>query len=226
MTDSYIAGIAFATAAAPELSPSGTAIVKNNIIITNETGMKTCGIRRVGTGGTFTSDYNVIYRANTTNGFIGYFNASDATDLAAWKTASSQDANSKSVNVFFTNAATGDLSLTGTSVQNNNLSVPRLASVLKDMNNVDRSDPTYAGALESTLPFIVTSVENPAEQIAKVMRTASGIEANFAGQATVELYTINGMMIDRTNAYGKYTHDLNAGIYIISINGKATKFIK
>jgi hypothetical protein len=227
MTGSFIAGIAFATAATTEAAPSGTMIAKNNIIISNETGMKTWGIRRVGTGGTFTSDHNVIYCANTTNGFIGYFNASDVTDLAAWKTASSQDANSKSVNVFFTNAATGDLSLTGTSVQDNNLSVPRLSAVLKDITgNVDRSDPTYAGAYESTLPFSVTALENTSEQSVQIMRTASGIEANFAGQATVELYTINGMMIDRTNAYGKYTHDLNAGIYIISINGKATKFIK
>jgi len=33
-------------------------------------------------------------------------------------------------------------------------------------------------------------------------------------------------MIEKKTVSGTYSHDLNNGIYIIRINGKATKFIK
>jgi hypothetical protein len=419
MTGSFIAGIAFATAATTEAAPSGTMIAKNNIIISNETGMKTWGIRRVGTGGTFTSDHNVIYRANTTNGFIGYFNASDVTDLAAWKTASSQDANSKSVAVNFVSAT--DLSLTGASIGDYNLAVPRQTTVLTDIAATNRAALTYAGAYEAsdlttvakqftvtvpngtahvyiagdftgkfwdnTTPFELTSTGtanqfsgifpcvdgvqykylcglsdweyqdassvnplteqgnrtynatdvvaywkampkvtfnvtfagttgvpstlfvkggwdswaapitltksgstysgfiggntgdkiysnteykyyttdladpnwevnadntnrsnrwtiyptmndvidlfgspitglNEAGTATRIMRTASGIEVNVDNESAIELYNISGTLIDKTNIKGSYSHDLNNGIYIIRINGKATKFVK
>jgi len=146
---SYIAGIAYTSITEAAASP-GIKNIYNNIIISDETGMKTWGIRRVGTAGTFTSDNNNIYRSNATNGFVGYFNASDASDLAAWKTASSQDANSKSVAVNFANTATGDLSLTGGSISDINLAVPQLATVATDITGASRYVITYAGAYEST----------------------------------------------------------------------------
>jgi len=40
------------------------------------------------------------------------------------------------------------------------------------------------------------------------------------------LYSINGMLIEKTKVSGTYSHDLNNGMYIIRVNGKATKFIK
>jgi hypothetical protein len=221
---SFITGIVFGTAASPELAPTGTMNVKNNIIISNETGMKTIGIRRAGTTGTFTSDYNDIYRANTTNGFCGFYNTSDANDLLTWQTASTMDANSKSVAVNFTSAT--DLSLAGTSIQDANLKVPSLATVLSDIfGTVRNTSFTYAGAHEALLPFIVSSVKD-VEQTARIMRTASGIQVEMDGEAAIELYAVNGMMIDKTKVSGTYSHDLNNGVYIIRINGKATKFIK
>lgn len=70
-----------------------------------------------------------------------------------------------------------------------------------------------------------TGFDQP-EMDVRIMRTQSGITAEFDGSANVELYSINGAMIDKTVAYGSYTRDLNPGAYIIRINGKATKFIR
>jgi len=221
---SFITGIVFGTAATPEASPSGTMNVANNIILSNETGMKTLGIRRAGTTGTFTSDNNVFYRANTTNSFCGNFNSTDASDLLAWQTASSNDANSKYAAVNFASAT--DLSIAGASIQDDHLKVPSLTSVLTDIFGTVRNTlSTYAGAHEALLPFIISSV-GEIQQTARIMRTASGIQVDLDGEAAIELYSINGMLIEKTKVSGTYSHDLNNGMYIIRVNGKATKFIK
>ena len=60
----------------------------------------------------------------------------------------------------------------------------------------------------------------------RIMRTSTGIEVIVDGASTIELYTINGVMIEKTTTNGSYSRDLNKGIYIIRVNGKATKFIK
>jgi len=223
----FIAGIAFATAATTEAAPTGSMNIKNNIIVSNETGMKTWGIRRIGTGGTFKSNNNIIYNSNTTNGCVGFFNTSDARDIAAWQTASSQDADSKSVAVSFADVVAGDLSIAGLSIRDADLKVPGLATILNDIFGTVRNvEFTYAGAHESTLPFLSTYVENRVEQTARIMRTSSGVEISLDGEVMVELYTINGLLIEKTNASGTYSRDLNSGVYIIRINGKATKFVK
>ncbi|MFA6581560.1 MAG: T9SS type A sorting domain-containing protein [Paludibacter sp.] len=224
---SYIGGIVFATAAATEVGPAttgGITTVKNNIIISNETTMKVWAIRRVGTGTNFVSDNNIIYSA-TSNNYTGYFNNADAATLADWRTASGQDLNSKSVAVNFIDAAAGDLRITGTSLQDGNLAVPRLDAVLNDMFGTVRAATTYAGAHEATLPFMYTTVNN-IEQTARIMRTSTGVQVNIDGEAAIELYTINGMLIEKKNVNGTYSKDLNNGMYIIRINGKSTKFIK
>jgi len=222
---SFITGIVFGTAVTPELAPSGTMNVQNNIILSNETGMKTIGIRRAGTTGTFSSDHNVIYRANTTAGFCGFFNTSDASDLLAWQTASSNDANSKSVAVSFASAT--DLSLVGNSIQNDNLKVPGLTTVLTDIfGTVRNTTYTYAGAHEAALPFVTTDIKNNIEQAARIMHTSTGIQVELEGEALIELYSVNGIMIEKKSVSRTYSHELNNGIYIIRINGKATKFIK
>jgi hypothetical protein len=229
MTDvsgSFISAIAFATAATAEAAPAGTMNIKNNIIVSNESTMKVWGIRRVGTNGTFTSDNNVIYAA-TANNLIGYYNATDAIDLAAWRTASGQDAASKSAAVIFENAATGDLRIAGLSVQDINLKVPSLATVTTDiLGTVRNTEFTYAGAHESILPFLSTGIDNGEITQSRILRTMSGVEVQLNREATIELYTINGVMMDKARVNGTYSRDLNSGVYIIRIDGKATKFVK
>jgi hypothetical protein len=71
-----------------------------------------------------------------------------------------------------------------------------------------------------------TGTSKTIEQLVRIMRTSSGVQAIFDGEANIELYTINGVLIEKTKTSGSYSRDLNSGIYIIRVNGKATKFIK
>lgn len=200
---------------------AGTNSFKNNIFISNEDAVYNFAFR--GTVASGTSDYNVFYpKAGSTKARVN-----SVYPLFQDYVASGVDAHSKMVDVEFANAAAGDLSIAGNSVQDANLKVPSLAAVTTDIfGTVRNTEFTYAGAHESTLPFIVTSVENPSEQVAKVMRTATGIQVELEGESTIELYTLNGVLIEKTRTNGTYTRDLNNGVYIIRINGKATKFVK
>ncbi|MEA4936590.1 MAG: hypothetical protein VB102_08115 [Paludibacter sp.] len=60
----------------------------------------------------------------------------------------------------------------------------------------------------------------------QIIRTSNGITAKFSGQATIELYNVNGGIIDRTIATDVYTRDLSEGMYIIRVNGQAQKFVR
>ncbi len=59
-----------------------------------------------------------------------------------------------------------------------------------------------------------------------VLRTSSGITVTFEGEGAIELYNINGRLIDKANAYNSYSRDLERGAYIIRVNGKAVKFVR
>lgn len=61
---------------------------------------------------------------------------------------------------------------------------------------------------------------------ARIMRTVSGIEVVLDGEANIELYSINGALLDKTVANSNYSKALNSGIYIIRVNGVSTKFVK
>ena len=73
---------------------------------------------------------------------------------------------------------------------------------------------------------MLTTELNNVEINARIARTYSGIEINVDGESTIELYNMNGVLIEKTRTNGTYTRDLNNGVYIIRINGKATKFVK
>lgn len=82
-------------------------------------------------------------------------------DFAALETAyATQAATSKWVNVNFTDAAKGDLSLAGESDGDVNLGVARLEDVQKDINGKDREATTYAGAFEGKSLTNPTAVED------------------------------------------------------------------
>lgn len=396
---------------------STTCNLANNILITQEDDIASYCIYQSGT--LTSSDYNLLYRNGTTNAKIGYAAGAPQATLVDWQTASTKDKNSKSVDVLFTNAATGDLHLAGASVNDVNLAAPLQATVTNDIDGTvrtaitykgahqpsdmtavskqftvtvpngtekvyiagdftgkswDKTDPlqltaqttanvfsgiflcadgveykylcekghwdyqeatsvdpltekgnrtynandvvdfwkampkvtlnvsfasgqgipanlfvkgswnawatpieltksgdTYSGFLGGnpgdkiysnteykyytndittdnwevfsgnrwsiyptmtdviasfTTPLPATGIIPATEMDVRIMRTQSGITAEFDGSANVELYSINGAMIDKTVAYGSYTRDLNPGAYIIRINGKATKFIR
>ena len=74
--------------------------VKNNVFY----GTGTAGIFNCDSYSGFTSDYNIAYA-------LGSGNWGDWNDLAAWRTASGQDAHSSVADPSFTNAAGGDFTL-------------------------------------------------------------------------------------------------------------------
>jgi hypothetical protein len=196
--------------------------IKNNIFISNEDAIINAFYSAVTTG---ESDYNIFYnRVGTTKSLIV---TGSATFLAYRGVNPTKDSNSKSVNVNFENAATGDLRIAGLSVQDNQLRVPSLTAVITDiLSTVRNTEFTYAGAHESTLPFLTTEVDNTKATPARIIRTSAGIEVQLDREASIELYDIKGMLIDNARVNGTYTRNLNAGIYIIRIDGKATKFVK
>lgn len=205
--------------AAIQLS-GNTAEIRNNIFVANEpTHANTYFISAVPSPA---SDNNIFEfkSSNANSKFVSTF-----TSLAAYQSANtSKDVNSRLATLNFVDAAAGDLRIAGLSIQDNMLAVPRLPEVLKDMFGTDRAEITYAGAHQSTLPFVVSAVETPATQ-QRIARTATGILIELDRTANIEIYTVNGMLIERART-NNYTRDLNNGIYIIRIDGVATKFVK
>ncbi len=204
---------------------SGTGCVvnlKNNIILNETDATNAYCIWK--SNGTLTSDFNDLYVSGASAN-IGYVTSIARKTLGDWQTAGfSYDAGSKSGNVNFVDAATGDLRIAPASYQDANLQVTQLGEVPTDLLGTSRYPQTYKGAYEAEM-FIV----NEAAQIevtARIIRTHSGIEVVLDNEATVELYNMNGMLIDKAITSGTYSRDLKNGVYIIRINGKATKFIK
>jgi trimeric autotransporter adhesin len=94
-----------------------------------------------------TSDFNDLY-ATATDGVIGVFNSTIETTLADWQTATSQDANSISVDPQFINpngnAVAGDLHILGTSpCVGAGLTI---AGITNDFDGDPRLDPPAIGA--------------------------------------------------------------------------------
>ncbi len=200
--------------------------IKNNIIISNENRAFNFLIRSSNSGAnpsSFTSDNNILYlRAGNTKAAITrtYHTLADYQAGMVGK-----DVNSKSVNVNFADDAAGDLHIAGTSVQDSNLAVPKIASVDIDIDGAVRQGTTYAGADESILPFITTSVENPLEISVKIFRTNTGIRAEFEGEAVIELFNVNGMLLDKARAINDYSKTIESGIYILKVNNSAIKVV-
>jgi hypothetical protein len=206
-----------------QLSSANPAI-KNNIFISNEDATANAFYSAISTA---SMDYNVFYhRAGNVN--ARFVTGSSQTNFADYKTANpTKDINSKNANVEFTDVVSGDLRIAGLSVQDANLKVPSLAAVTTDiLGTVRNTEFTYAGAHESTLPFLSTEVGNGTIEKARIIRTLNGVEILLNQESKIELYTINGVLIDKANINGTYSRDLNNGVYIIRINGIATKFIK
>jgi hypothetical protein len=195
--------------------------IKNNIFISDDDN-KAVFIRDINTTA---PNYNIYHlRAGNTNARV----VSTFATLEAYQTANpTLDINSKSVNVTFEDAAAGDLRIAGLSIQDMNLEVPKLAEVPTDMFGTVRANMTYAGAHQSVLPFIdpSTGTKNPGMNV-MIQNTTNGIQINLDRESSVEIYTVNGMLIDKAIATGTYSRALDSGVYILRINGNASKFVR
>lgn len=199
---------------------SGTPEIRNNIFVSDEDAVYNYAIRGTVTAGQ--SDNNIFdFKAGITMA-----SANNVYPVFANYVASGVDANSKIHTVNFADAAAGDLSITGASISDAYLGVPVLASVTKDIFGTTRASMTYAGAHESVLPFGPLVGTSDVESNARIIRTSNGVQVELDGEAIIELYNMNGVLLDKTRMNGSYSRDLDKGIYIIRINGKSTKFIK
>ncbi|MDD2797686.1 MAG: hypothetical protein PHV20_03745 [Bacteroidales bacterium] len=210
------------------LSTSNTRNINNNIIFNNRVNGGATGKNYAINIATYVSgalvcNYNDLYVTTATDNFVGKY-TSGKVDLAAWQGISiSPDANSVSVDPLFLSAGgktaanyltsnTISASLVGTST-----------SVATDFWNVTRSIPKMGAHEQSS---IVTRIDNEVKNDTRIARNGSGIVATFDGVANVELYTLNGSLIDKVVANGIYSRALKNGVYILKVNNKAVKFVK
>ena len=69
-------------------------------------------------------------------------------------------------------------------------------------------------------------IENVKTVKANLFRTADGLTAEFDGEATIEIFTVTGKLIEKTVANNVYNTALKAGAYLVRINGETFKFVK
>ena len=155
----------FPTSAAFYLA-GGTANVKNNIFANFSTAgatSKRYAIYR--SWGTLVSDYNDLFIATGTNNFVGYYTADQAT-FADWQTASSQDANSLSVDPQFVSAT--DLHIAAPELDHAGVVI---AGITTDIDGETRSTVTPdigadEGDFETTPPTVTFNPADAATDVA------------------------------------------------------------
>lgn len=176
--------------------------VRNNHFINNtgaQTGVAKHYILRTTSAtlmGTATSviNNNNYFLANTTNGFMGLLNATDAATIAnidaAITTPASNDANTVSLNPLFVDAANRDFRPQVKALDNSGVSIP---VVTTDINGNPRSSTPDIGAIEITIgaPLVTT---NNATNV-----TQTGATLNGAISSAFPSVVSSGVLFGTTN---------------------------
>lgn len=79
---------------------------------------------------------------------------------------------------------------------------------------------------EATYTVSPISGLNDAKSNFKIKQTQVGVEVELDESSNIELYTINGVLIDKTRTDGVYSRELGKGMFIIRVNGQAQKFVR
>ena len=103
------------------------------------------------------SDYNDIYIASS-SASVGLYGSIPRADLATWRAASDQDANSINKPVNFVSAT--DLHVAGSSIGDNDLACHRTDWLLADIDGDPRPDVTYMGADEGATALSFVGIVN------------------------------------------------------------------
>lgn len=146
----------------------------------------------------------------------------DAATLLAWQSITNLDDLSLSLNPLFLNS-------TGNSAYDYKVnstvdmkgSMEEITAVTTDYDNVSRDANTpRIGAFETRY---VTGLKNTISSSIRIIRNGNNILIPLDNENKVEIYTINGQLIEKTKLTGSYTRKLNSGLYIIRVNGVAEK---
>ena len=157
---------------------------------------------RTTTGASFTCDYNDYYSSGTATK-LGYYNTvatydalKDVIALPIVTGKTGNDANSKNVNPSFFNAGgtsasdyqpSGLVYLQGTTI----------AGITNDYTiNTSRGGTPRMGAFEAGFYTQLNAVE--AATSPRIISNSVGIAVPLTGESNIELYTINGLLIEKT----------------------------
>jgi len=89
-----------------------------------------------------------------------------------------------------------------------------------------RTSDGETGTITLTVAGVVNGINTPKEDGIRVSSTPTGISVQFEGNANVELYNVNGILIDKAQAVQSYSRNLAKGVYILRVNDQTMKFIK
>jgi hypothetical protein len=142
---------------------SGTRVadVRNNIFISNESGAESqCFYWSNTSYATLTTDYNLFYYSDATNGYTGRTGATNRKTLTDWQTAlqsmsnvTDKDANSVSKNVTFVSST--DLHLASPSNRDPDLVGTPISGITTDIDgNTRHSTYPFKGADEGAVPEV------------------------------------------------------------------------
>ena len=171
-------------------SNSGTTVIKNNLFANlrlNSGGTGSHYAIIIAGVSTTTIDYNDYYAPNS-GGILGSFATFNQTTLAAWKTATSQDANSLNVDPTFVSAGGAATSHYYPTTMQAGVTV---SGITLDFNGETRNSTPMMGALETQCPTSITAATSTditltyttafAGSITSVTITTSAGAATFSG---------------------------------------------
>jgi hypothetical protein len=203
--------------------------IRNNIFIntrtTSDNNFKNFAMGGTAIGATSATDivdFNNYFVSGTNTALYGAASPGVNT-LASIKSSTGGDANSVNVDPLFTNAGGILAEDYKTSSSVTTLVATPIVGYETDFAGITRTIPRM-GAYENSITTKLTNIEQGNEF--SIISNLSGIVVLLTKKSSIELYNINGMLIEKVIADGAYSRNLNNGMYVIRVNGKAVKFIK
>lgn len=201
-------------------STANLRVFKNNLFVNERSGGGThYSFQTSATG--LTSDYNLYYVSGTGSALANI--GGSKADLTALQGATGGDTHSINTDPLFAEP-TGIYAFDYKTNSSVTLTGDSETGVTKDFADATRSESSpRIGAYESS---VATLLNNVTLSNYKIISTASGIMIPVNGNAAIELYNVNGKLIEKTHVTSTFSRNLDKGIYIIKINNEVIKFIK
>lgn len=213
---------------------SGRFDIRNNIIINRKDAENSYGIENplsaeANEDASFESDYNNIFV--TGDASVGFWDDEAQADLAAWQSASGQDANSVSKDVEFESADSPRLA--GDSAEDDDLLGTGVGVAFDFFGNDRDSDNPFMGASEGASPVSIERIDGESPQVFTLNQnypnpfnpaTLISYELETGAAVTLEVYAVTGQLVqtlvnNRQQSSGTYQVNFDAsglasGMYI------------